>query len=428
MTSINMIDLIKPTTASNSSEHQIIDDSSSHEPSWTPNEANQTHPNPLAIAQSLAQEFSETVLERDAAGVTPKLERDRIRQSGLLKLVIPQSAGGWGQNWIVAMAISRELAQVDSSIAHVYSYHHLGVIIPHLFGTAAQRDYYYEATVHHNWFWCNALNPLDRNLKLTREGNHYRLNGFKTFCSGAKDSDILPTMATCDELGQQVIVILPTQRAGIEIQDNWDNIGQRQTDSGSVVFNNVFVEPEARLDDQSHIHQPFRTIRACLTQLNLANIYLGIAIGALSSAKHYTRHCTRPWPTSGVSAASDDPYILQRYGQWWVGLEAATALCDRAAERLQAAWDRGWDLSAEERAECAIAIAAAKVMAHQVGLDITSGIFETMGARSSSRCYGFDHFWRNLRTFTLHDPIDYKIKALGNWALNDHLPNPDFYL
>ena len=68
--------------------------------------------------------------------------------------------------------------------------------------------------------------------------------------------------------------------------------------------------------------------------------------------------------------------------QWWAGLEAATALCDRAAERLQNAWDRSWALSSEERAECALAIASAKVVTHQVGLDVTSGIFEAMGARS----------------------------------------------
>jgi alkylation response protein AidB-like acyl-CoA dehydrogenase len=391
---------------------------------WT----EQNRLDPLAVVQSLVEDFSTTVIERDAAGVTPLLERNCLRHSGLLKLIIPSSAGGWGENWILAMRISREFAKVDSSIAHVYSYHNLGVIIPYLFGTVQQRDYYYQETIQQNWFWCNALNPLDQNLKLSREGGSYRLNGFKTFCSGAKDSDILPTMATEEASGKQVIAILPTRRAGIELQNNWDNIGQRQTDSGSVVFNNVLVKPEEILEDQTQINQPFRTIRACLTQLNLANIYLGIALGALDSARLYTRHCTRPWPTAGVPTAGDDPYILQRYGQWWAGLEAATALCDRAAERLQTAWDRSWALSSEERAECALAIASAKVVTHQVGLDVTSGIFEAMGARSSSRCYGFDQFWRNLRTFTLHDPIDYKIKALGDWVLNERLPKPDFYL
>nr|WP_274533054.1 hypothetical protein [Desertifilum tharense] len=38
-----------------------------------------------------------------------------------------------------------------------------------------------------------------------------------------------------------------------------------------------------------------------------------------------------------------------------------------------------------------------------------------------------DRYWRNIRTFTLHDPIDYKIRDLGNWVLNGEFPQPSFY-
>jgi alkylation response protein AidB-like acyl-CoA dehydrogenase len=54
-------------------------------------------------------------------------------------------------------------------------------------------------------------------------------------------------------------------------------------------------------------------------------------------------------------------------------------------------------------------------------------IFDVMGTRATAADYGFDRYWRNLRTFTLHDPVDYKIRSVGNWALNRELPTPDFY-
>lgn len=38
-----------------------------------------------------------------------------------------------------------------------------------------------------------------------------------------------------------------------------------------------------------------------------------------------------------------------------------------------------------------------------------------------------DRYWRNLRTQTLHDPLDYKIRELGDWALNQSPPQPTFY-
>jgi alkylation response protein AidB-like acyl-CoA dehydrogenase len=94
---------------------------------------------------------------------------------------------------------------------------------------------------------------------------------------------------------------------------------------------------------------------------------------------------------------------------------------------VQAAWEKGNDLTAEERGECAVAIATAKAFVTRIGLEITSKIFDLTGARATASQYGFDRFWRNLRTFTLHDPVDYKIRALGNWALNDEFPAPDFY-
>ena len=381
----------------------------------------------LALATTLAEEFATTAALRDAKGGTPKQERDRLRESGLLKLIVPIAYGGLGESWITTLKIVREFAKVDSSIAHVFSYHHLGVVIPHIFGSEAQKERYYSQTVQNNWFWCNGLNPLDRRTTLTADGRSFRLNGVKSFCSGSKDSNILPITATNIETNELSVLAIPTQRQGIQIQDDWDNMGQRQTDSGSIIFNNVAVYEDEILGVRDRTSTPFNTIRACLTQLNLANIYLGIAQGALAAAKQYTRTTTKPWLTSGVESATQDPYILQHYGNMWVDVQAVTCLSDRAAELLQAAWEQESRLSAEQRGECAIAIAIAKVAATKVGLDITNQMFEVMGARATAGKYGFDRYWRNIRTFTLHDPVDYKVQDIGNWVLNEQLPNPNFY-
>jgi len=161
------------------------------------------------LVASLCEELDATAAERDAKGGTPKYERDKIRESGLLKLIIPQEYGGLGETWNTTLKIVRELAKVDSSIAHVFSYHHLGVVIPHVFGNAEQKERYYSQTAKNNWFWCNSLNPLDRRVTLTPEGNKFRLNGIKSFCSGSVDSDFMPVTAVqrkfprTDELQQR---------------------------------------------------------------------------------------------------------------------------------------------------------------------------------------------------------------------------------
>jgi alkylation response protein AidB-like acyl-CoA dehydrogenase len=174
-------------------------------------------------------------------------------------------------------------------------------------------------------------------------------------------------------------------------------------------------------------NEVFRTFRSCLTQITFTNIYLGVMQGAFEAARSYTRSQTRAWPGSKVESATEDPYILQHYGEMAIALEAATLLSDRATALVQAAWEKGYALTAEERGECAVAIATAKAFVTQNGLALVNKIFDVMGTRATSADYGFDRYWRNLRTFTLHDPVDYKIRAVGNWALNRELPTPDFY-
>ena len=61
------------------------------------------------------------------------------------------------------------------------------------------------------------------------------------------------------------------------------------------------------------------------------------------------------------------------------------------------------------------------------GLELCSRLFEVTGARSTHASLRLDRHWRNLRTQTLHDPVDYKLHELGDWALNQSLPIPTFY-
>jgi alkylation response protein AidB-like acyl-CoA dehydrogenase len=149
---------------------------------------------------------------------------------------------------------------------------------------------------------------------------------------------------------------------------------------------------------------------------------LGIAEGAFAAARDYTTTQTRPWITSGVDSASKDPYILHHYGELWIDLQAAISLADQTAQQVQSAWEKKDSLTHQERGEVAVAVSAAKALATKSGLHIVNQIFELMGTRSTATRYGFDRYWRDLRTFTLHDPVDYKFRDIGNWILNHELP------
>lgn len=382
---------------------------------------------PLAVARLLADAFSLTAVERDHRGGTPKFERDALRNSGLLSLIIPQQYGGYGANWQETLLVVREFAKVDSSIAHVYGFQHLMLATVRLFSRPDQWERWFEQTAQSNWFWGNALNPLDDRTISKSYAHWHEFSGKKSFCSGALDSEMLIASAIKKTDGELVIAAIPTLRTGITIMDDWDNIGQRQTDSGTVNFEKVRVEENELLTEPGPLSNPFACLRPLIAQLILTNIYLGIAEGAFNDAQNYTLHEARPWKNSNVALTSEDPYILSHYGEFWVGLEATRALTNLAAEKLDQAWAKGLALTEEERGLVATSISAAKVLATRTGLDITSRMFEVAGSRATHAGLRLDRHWRNLRTHTLHDPIDYKIKELGEWALNGSFPNPTFY-
>ncbi|MBK5481895.1 acyl-CoA dehydrogenase family protein [Peribacillus sp. TH16] len=385
--------------------------------------AKENKANYLEIANNLAKEFAKTAIERDKRGGTAKFERDLLRESGLLSLMIPKSLGGKGEDWKTVLQLTRELAKVDGSIAHLFGYHFLCLTSVHLFGSPFQKEKLYKETAEKNLFWGNAFNPRDENLLLKKENSQWILSGKKSFCSGAMDSARLLISAKSTGFDRPVIAVIPTNRKGIIIQDDWDSFGQRQTDSGTVIFNEVLLKNEEVLNYyEQDLQGLFPTLRTHIAQTILVHVMLGVAEGAFEEAKNYTKNVTRPWLTSNVEDATSDPYTIRHYGELFVQLKASAALAQNAADALQFVWGKEWTLTEQERGECGITIATAKVSVAKTALEVTNRMFDVMGARATSARYQYDRFWRNIRTHTLHDPIEYKIRDIGNWALNSKVP------
>jgi len=172
---------------------------------------------------------------------------------------------------------------------------------------------------------------------------------------------------------------------------------------------------------------PRATLRSQIAQLIMANLYLGLAQGALQDALRFNQQDARPWFQSGVGASVEDPFIQHRYGEFRLLVRAAQAVTDDAAITLQQALDRGSSLTSDERGAAAVAVAEAKVLSHRAAIEVSSQLFELTGARSTSARYGLDRFWRNARVHTLHDPVDYKLRDLGRHALTGAWPEPTAY-
>ncbi|MGJ7615361.1 MULTISPECIES: acyl-CoA dehydrogenase family protein [unclassified Variovorax] len=381
-----------------------------------------------STVNALAESLAATAAERDRAGGTALAERQLLRQSGLLTLAIPSAFGGQQAAWPLILRILRRLAQADSSLAHLFGFQHLQVASVLLFGSQAQQARFLGQAVEHRWFWGNAVNARDTRLNAVRTPEGLEIDGVKAFCSGATDSDVLNVSVVLGpEPTDRVFAVVPTSRAGIRVNDDWDNMGQRQTDSGSVQFDHVRIAHDEVLGSPGVASSARATLRNLIGQVVLTEIYLGNALGALRAAIEYLRTQTQPWPQAGVERAQDDRMLQLRAGEMWSGLQAATALSNHANARFQQAWERGAALTAEERAALAIDVASARTQAARTALHVTSQIFELVGARATASRHGFDRYWRNVRVHTLHDPLDYRHQSIGAWLLAGDAPNPYGY-
>jgi len=381
---------------------------------------------PLQIAQQLAETFAQTAAVRDKQGGNPKAERDLIRQSGLLGLSIPKQYGGQEADWQTIFKTIQIIAQVDSSLAHVYGFHHLLIATVQLFSQPEQYGPWFEQTARENLFWGNTLNPLDRRITATKVAEkEYIFDGNKSFCSGSIDSDIL-LCSGYNDAGKLLIGVIPTARKGVSFLGDWNNMGQRQTDSGTSHFEQVRIHENELLLNPGPLSTPYSSLRPLIAQLIFVHMFLGVAEGAFEVAKQ-TVQTQKAWSKSLIEDAVNDPFTQKHFADFYVQLESVRLLADKAIQTLQAAWDLGNDLTAEQRGEVSVAIAIAKIAATNTSLYITQNIFQVMGARATTAKLNLDRFWRNVRTQTLHDPVDYKYQEVGEWILTGKVPDPSFY-
>ncbi len=378
----------------------------------------------LANAGELTEIFASDAVERDQLGGRPSEQIRLLKESGLVNLLIPKEFGGEGQPYSIALKVLREFSKVDGSLGHLFGYHFSPLQNAATAGDERSQEIL-RRSADGRWFWGNTTNSFSKSLFGRKTAGGVILNGFRPFASGSHVADYLMVAWEDEETNQRSFAYIPANRPGIIIADDWDGIGQRQTGSGRVFYKDVRIDDDEILTERPR--DPIALLAPQQQQSVLLNVFVGSAQGALAAARDYTVTKSRPWIYSGVERHVDDPWIKRQYGELWTKVQAATALADRAAQAMDAAYAKGTALTADERGQTAIAVASANVLAGKVALEVTSEIFEVMGARSAVRSYGFDRFWRNVRIHTLHNPAEYKTRNVGTWFLTGNYPEPGVF-
>lgn len=401
-------------------------------PPWRDRPAPASAADWLARAAEVAAILATDQVARDRAQAVPHAEVQLLKQSGLATLLGPAQHGGGGQRWETAYQVIREVASGDGSIGQLLAYHYLWAWAVRLVGTPQQIEAVEAQYTRGQLFFGGAVNPRDGDLRITEVDGRLLYNGRKSFCTGSRVSDLTVLEGVLQGTDQHIFAIVPSRQEGIVYHDDWNHLGQRLTESGGVTIRDVAVDwaGAAGYVDKVYRSRPYETLNLPAIQHVFTEFYLGIARGALRTATRYTREHTRAWPYGGdnKASASQEWYILEAYGTLQSRLWAAEALADAAGAELARLLHAERDsVTPQQRGEVAVRVAAAKQLAVDVGLEIGTRVFELTGARATAHTVGLDIYWRNIRTHSLHDPIAYKRREVGVYALLGQIPEPSWY-
>ena len=212
--------------------------------------------------------------------------------------------------------------------------------------------------------------------------------------------------------------ILPRNREGLELLDDFDAMGQRLTASGTTHLNNVQVY--ANEIRTRTVEDGTRTIVTPFLQLFLAAVEAGIAVNALNDAVAFARDHARPIKHSTAARSVDDPYVELSIGDISARAYTAQAVVVRAAQSIDRAWALG--LTTESVDQAAIDAAQAQYIGAESALKAAELLFDVGGASTTGRSHNLDRHWRNARTVANHNPRHWKAAAVGAWQLKGTPP------
>ena len=117
-----------------------------------------------------------------------------------------------------------------------------------------------------------------------------------------------------------------------------------------------------------------------------------------------------------------DPQVLQVIGKASAQAFASQSIALTAAETLDTAYLSHFqnnDISDQKANNAAeLESSQGQVVIADLVLDLTTSLFNALGASASTTAKQLDRFWRNARVVSSHNPLIYKEKVIGDWLVN----------
>jgi alkylation response protein AidB-like acyl-CoA dehydrogenase len=209
----------------------------------------------------LVREFAEKEVapiaaEIDREGRVPFETLRKAGEIGLLGVCFPQEYGGMGAGETGYCITMEELGRVCTSTAtNIGAHIGIGAMTIHLDGTPEQKEKYLTPLARGEKLAAFLLTESDAGsdaaairTRAVRDGDHWVLNGTKTFNTNGSFADIATVMAVTDPTlgarGGITAFIVETDSPGYEVGRHEDKMGIRGSSTAELHFDNLRVPHE----------------------------------------------------------------------------------------------------------------------------------------------------------------------------------------
>jgi glutaryl-CoA dehydrogenase (non-decarboxylating) len=318
-----------------------------------------------------------------------------MAELGFFGTVIPEEYGGNGMGWLAAILLTEEIARASSSLRVQVNMLELGCAFTILtYGSEELKRKYIPKLVSGTYLGGFAITEPNAGsdvmaLKSTAEdrGDHWLLNGSKTWISNAAVADVLVCYAYTDRdargKGLSAFVIEPKNFNGISTTD-LEKLGSRSSPTGEVILEDTKV-PKGNIlgkpGDGAKI--VFGSLNQ--TRLSAAAGGIGLAQACLDAMTAYCREREQFGQPIGQFQMNQD-----LVAQVAVELEAARLIVYRAA----------WQKDQGELGNT-LEVAQAKYLAGEIAVKASHAAMKILGAYGYSTEYPVARYYRDAPTYQI---------------------------
>ena len=210
----------------------------------------------------LAKEIIPHIDQWEEQGFIPKDIYKKFGEMGYFGLAFPEQYGGLNLDHFYAIIMSEELARVNSGGfgAAMGSHSSLALVHINAEGNEAQKQRYLVPGIKGDLIGCLAITePFGGSdvaaIRTTavKEGDHYIINGSKTFITNGVYSDFIVAAVRTNpdsKSGGISMIVIDRDTPGVSAT-KLNKLGWRASDTGEIAFNNVKVPAENLLGGEN---------------------------------------------------------------------------------------------------------------------------------------------------------------------------------